>query len=41
MKEVGLTPPTTTSKKFTVMKKEFDPAQPEAYVASFAIRRTA
>jgi nitrate/nitrite transport system substrate-binding protein len=41
MKEVGLTPPTTTSKKFTVMKKEFDPTQPEAYVASFAIKRTA
>ena len=40
MKEVGLTPPTTTSKKFTVMRKEFDPAKPEAYVQSFAIKRT-
>jgi nitrate/nitrite transport system substrate-binding protein len=39
MKEVGLTPPTTTSKKFTVMKKEFDPAKPEAYLASFAIKK--
>jgi len=41
MKELGVTPPSGTSKKFTVMKKEFDPAQPEAYLASFAIKRTA
>jgi len=41
MKEVGMTPPATTSKKFSVMGKEFDPAKPEAYIASFAIRRTA
>jgi hypothetical protein len=27
-------------KKFSVMGKEFDPAKPEAYLASFAIRRT-
>jgi nitrate/nitrite transport system substrate-binding protein len=40
MKEVGLTPPSQTSKKFSVMKKEFDPAKPEAYLASFSIRRT-
>jgi nitrate/nitrite transport system substrate-binding protein len=40
MKDVGLTPPTTTSKKFTVMKKEFDPAKPEQYIKSFPIRRT-
>ena len=39
MKEVGLTPPATTSKKFTVMKKEFDPAKPDAYLASFAIKK--
>jgi len=39
MKEAGLTPPTTTSKKFFVMKKEFDPAKPEQYIESFAIRR--
>jgi len=39
MKEAGLTPPTTTSKTFTVMKKPFDPAKPAAYVESFAIRR--
>ena len=41
MKEVGLTPPAATSKKFTVMKKEFDPTKPDAYLASFAIKRTA
>jgi nitrate/nitrite transport system substrate-binding protein len=39
MKEVGLTPPATTSKKFTVMGKEFDPAKPEPYIKSFPIRR--
>ena len=41
MKEVGLTPPAQTSKSFSVMKKPFDPAKPEAYLASFAIKRTA
>jgi len=41
MKQAGLTPPSSTSKKFAVMKKEFDPARPEAYIASFAIKRTA
>src|SRR3990172_1849282 len=40
MKEAGLTPPAATSKKFTVMKKEFDPTKPDAYLASFAIKRT-
>jgi nitrate/nitrite transport system substrate-binding protein len=40
MKEVGLTPPAATSKKFVVMKKEFDPAKPEQYLKSFAIKRT-
>ena len=40
MKEVGKKPPTTTSKKFSVMGKEFDPAKPDAYIASFAIKRT-
>jgi nitrate/nitrite transport system substrate-binding protein len=39
MKEVGLVPPSATSKKFAVMGKEFDPARPEAYLASFRIRR--
>ena len=41
MKEVGMKPPATTSKKFAVMGKEFDPAKPDAYIASFAIKRTA
>ncbi|MBX9905050.1 MAG: ABC transporter substrate-binding protein [Burkholderiales bacterium] len=40
MKEVGMKPPTTTTKKFSVMGKEFDPARPDAYIASFAIKRT-
>ena len=41
MKDVGLKPPATTTKKFIVMGKEFDPAKPDAYIASFAIKRTA
>lgn len=39
MKEVGLVPPPTNTKKLTVMKKEFDPSKPEQYIQSFAIRR--
>jgi nitrate/nitrite transport system substrate-binding protein len=39
MKEVGLAPPTSNSKSFKVMGKEFDPGKPEEYVKSFAIRR--
>jgi nitrate/nitrite transport system substrate-binding protein len=39
MKEVGLSPPATTSKTFKVMGKEFDPAKPDEYIKSFAIRR--
>ncbi len=39
MKEAGLKPPATTSKKFSVMGKEFDPAKPDDYIASFAIKR--
>jgi len=41
MKEVGLTPPTATSKTFVVMGKTFDPAKPEDYLKSFAIKRAA
>jgi nitrate/nitrite transport system substrate-binding protein len=41
MKEVGLTPPAATSKTFVVMGKTFDPAKPEEYVKSFAIKRAA
>jgi nitrate/nitrite transport system substrate-binding protein len=40
MREQGLTPPTTTTKTFVVMGKTFDPAQPEAYLASFPIKRS-
>ncbi|MFZ5457673.1 CmpA/NrtA family ABC transporter substrate-binding protein [Methyloversatilis discipulorum] len=39
MKEVGLPVPNTTTKKFSVMKKEFDPAKPEEYLNSFKIRK--
>jgi nitrate/nitrite transport system substrate-binding protein len=41
MKEMGLTPPSTTSKTFVVMGKTFDPAKPEEYIKSFAIKRAA
>jgi nitrate/nitrite transport system substrate-binding protein len=40
MREVGLTPPTTTSKTHVIMGKTFDPAKPEEYLNSFAIRRS-
>ena len=40
MKEVGLTPPAATSKSFVVMGKTFDPAKPDEYVNSFAIKRS-
>ena len=39
MKEMGLTPPATTNKSFSVMGKTFDPAKPEDYLASFKIRK--
>ena len=39
MKDVGLTPPTTTTKSFSVMGKTFDPAKPEEYLASFKIKK--
>jgi nitrate/nitrite transport system substrate-binding protein len=39
MKELGYTPPATTYAKYTIMGKVFDPAQPEAYVKSFKIKR--
>jgi nitrate/nitrite transport system substrate-binding protein len=39
MKEVGLTPPTATTKSFSVMGKTFDPSKPEEYIASFAIKK--
>src|ERR1700704_710029 len=40
MKEVGLTPPTTSSKSFAVMGKTFDPSKPEDYINSFKIKRS-
>jgi nitrate/nitrite transport system substrate-binding protein len=40
MKEVGLTPPPTSSKSFVVIGKTFDPAKPEDYIKSFRIRRS-
>jgi len=40
MKEVGLTPPASTSKSFVVMGKTFDPSKPEEYIKSFKIKRT-
>ncbi len=39
MKDAGLTPPTGAN-KITVMGKAFDPSKPDAYVASFAIKRS-
>jgi nitrate/nitrite transport system substrate-binding protein len=33
-------PPTSTYEKYTIMGKTFDPAKPEEYVNSFAIKRT-
>lgn len=40
MKEMGLTPPAATTKSFSVMGKVFDPAKPEEYLNSFAIKRS-
>lgn len=39
MRELGQTPPEQSYRKYTIMNKEFDPAAPEAYLASFAIRK--
>jgi nitrate/nitrite transport system substrate-binding protein len=39
MRENGLTSPEATYRGFSVMGKPFDPARPDEYVASFAIRR--
>src|ERR1700716_4349709 len=38
MQEMGLTPPATTTKSFVVMGKTFDPAKPEDFISSFAIK---
>jgi nitrate/nitrite transport system substrate-binding protein len=39
MEGLGLAAPATNTKTFSVMGKKFDPAQPDSYVASFAIKR--
>jgi nitrate/nitrite transport system substrate-binding protein len=39
MREVGLTPPTSTTKSFSVMGKTFDPGKPEDYIKSFKIKK--
>ncbi|MBI1889958.1 MAG: ABC transporter substrate-binding protein [Burkholderiales bacterium] len=41
MKELGQKAPDGAYKKFKVMGKEFDPAKPDAYINSFAMKRTA
>jgi nitrate/nitrite transport system substrate-binding protein len=41
MTEMGLTPPTSAYKSFSVMGKTFDPAKPEEYLASFKIKKSA
>jgi nitrate/nitrite transport system substrate-binding protein len=40
MKELDQKAPDNGYRKFKVMGKEFDPAQPQRYVESFAMRRT-
>lgn len=40
MQEAGLAPPAATNKTFVIMGKTFDPAQADAYVDSFAIKRS-
>jgi nitrate/nitrite transport system substrate-binding protein len=40
MKELGYDVPASTYRKHVIMGKEFDPVAPDAYLASFAIRRT-
>jgi nitrate/nitrite transport system substrate-binding protein len=41
MSEVGMTPPSATSKTFVVMGKTFDPSKPEDYLKSFKIKKEA
>jgi nitrate/nitrite transport system substrate-binding protein len=40
MAELGMKAPSSSYAKFKVMGKEFDPAQPEKYLAGFPIRKT-
>jgi nitrate/nitrite transport system substrate-binding protein len=39
MAEVGLTPPKSTYKSFSIMGRAFDPMKPKEYVDSFTIKR--
>jgi nitrate/nitrite transport system substrate-binding protein len=39
MRDMGLTPPASPMIKHAILGKEFDPARPDEYVKSFAIRR--
>jgi nitrate/nitrite transport system substrate-binding protein len=41
MAEMGLTPPASAYKSFSVMGKTFDPAKPDDYLTSFKIRKSA
>ena len=41
MAELGFTAPAANSRKHMIMGREFDPAQPEAYLKGFAIQRSA
>ncbi len=41
MNQLGMNPPKENFRKFSVMGREFDPAKPDAYLDSFAIRRNA
>lgn len=41
MKEAGLAPPAPGSRPIVVMGKAFDPGKPDAYLASFPIKRAA
>ena len=40
MTEAGLAPPPSSTKTFVIMGKPFDSTRPDAYVESFAIKRT-
>ncbi len=40
MRDMNMTPPASGMVKHSILGKEFDPTKPEAYLESFAIRRT-
>ena len=40
MREAGLAVPSNPDRSYVIMGKMFDPAKPDAYVDSFAIKRT-